>query len=136
MGKREEKFENRRIRLRQLIAERADGNQAAFGRLYGYERAQISQFLSANYNGGRSPGGNVIDELEERCGLPSGWFDRPADGALDWPFPELKKEEIDGLQLPERREVQAAMRAAIDAIKRRADAADLKSPHLTGTDAG
>lgn len=93
MDKRQAKYENRRRRLRQLIDERAGGNQAAFGRMYGYERSQISQYLSATYNKGRSPGGNVIDDLEDKLGLPPGWFDIDNDSrAGDWPFKSISPE--------------------------------------------
>jgi len=87
------KYENRRKRLRRLIDERANGNQAAFGRMYGYERSQISQYLSATYNKGRSPGGNVIDDLEEKLGLPPGWFDIDDDDRMvAWPFKTISPE--------------------------------------------
>jgi len=93
MDKRLEKYENRRKRLRRLIDERANGNQAAFGRMYGYERSQISQYLSASYNKGRSPGGNVIDDLEDKLGLPPGWFDINDGGqTAGWPFKTISPE--------------------------------------------
>ncbi len=83
-----DKYQNRRRRLQQLIQEKAEGNAAAFGRLYGYDRAQVSQFLSPNYNKGRSIGENAVAELERRVGLPEGWLDQQEQpqGAAFWPF--------------------------------------------------
>ena len=93
MDKRLAKYENRRKRLRRLIDERANGNQAAFGRMFGYERSQISQYLSASYNKGRSPGGNVIDDLEDKVGLPPGWFDIDDEAKVStWPFKTISPE--------------------------------------------
>ncbi|MFU2050945.1 hypothetical protein [Bordetella hinzii] len=83
-----DKYEHRRQRLRQLINETTDGNAAAFGRRFSYERAQISQFLSPKYNGGRSIGENAVADLERRVGLPAGWFDQqdPSEKDMYWPF--------------------------------------------------
>jgi hypothetical protein len=82
-----DKYENRRRRLLRLVLERAEGNAASFGRMYGYERAQISQFLSAKYNGGRSIGENAAAELERKVGVPQGWLDQVEHAIEDaWPF--------------------------------------------------
>ena len=94
MDRRLKKHANRRARLHQLIQERADGNQAKFGSLYGYARARIGQFLSPSYNGGLSMGEGVVDKLEAACDLPDGWFDWPADGTKDWPFKAVDEEKV------------------------------------------
>lgn len=115
MDKRQAKYENRRKRLRRLIEERADGNQAAFGRMYGYERSQISQYLSATYNKGRSPGGNVIDDLEEKLGLPPGWFDIDDNGrAIEWPFTTISPERYAQTTDAQRAAIEEWLRDQLD----------------------
>lgn len=71
-------FETRRQRLKALIAKKT-GSSARFADAYGYTRAQISQYLSATYNGGRSIGERVARNLEEVAQVPQGWLDWPVD---------------------------------------------------------
>jgi phage repressor protein C with HTH and peptisase S24 domain len=67
----------RRARLAILVEKKHRGNIAAFARDYGYSRAQISQFLSETYNGGRSIGERAARTIESRCGYDRGWLDTP-----------------------------------------------------------
>jgi hypothetical protein len=103
-----DKYELRRKRLLELVDERADGNKAAFGRLYDYDRAQISQFLSRTYNGGNSMGEKAVTEMERRLGLPPGWFDRPETDAT-WPFKSVTLEQIAALDQKSLSELDAAV---------------------------
>ncbi|CAM4079856.1 HTH cro/C1-type domain-containing protein [Bordetella tumbae] len=113
-----DKFEIRRKRLRQLIDDKANGNNAEFARKYGYERAQISQYLSATYNRGRTPGQHVVDELERRVGLPTGWFDQTeAEAADPWPFPAIPEKEVRALSPEKLNALQGAMALAIAQLK-------------------
>lgn len=97
MDKRAKKYANRRARLLKLIDEKAAGNKAEFGRLYGLTRSQIAQYTSATYNEGRSLGEGVVEKLEDRIGLPAGWFDMPADGSGEWPFRRLDEAKVRNL---------------------------------------
>lgn len=80
----------RRTRLALMVESYSKGNIAAFAKRYGYSRAQISQFLSEAYNGGRSIGERAARTLEKRCETPPGYLDMPlSDGEqklLDRPF--------------------------------------------------
>ena len=75
----------RRIHLHELVNSLASGNAAEFGRKYGYDRAQIAQFLSATYNKGQSIGEKAARTLETRVArdyapMPR-WMDTPiSDG--------------------------------------------------------
>lgn len=62
-------YETRRNNLRLLIDKKASGNMAEFGRLVGRERAQIKQYLSPDYNEGRSIGERVARDIEEKAGV-------------------------------------------------------------------
>jgi hypothetical protein len=99
MSKRLQKYANRRARLLRLIEEKTAGNKAEFARLYGYTRAQIGQYTSETYNEGFSMGEGVLEKLEDRIGLPPGWFDWPADGSMEWPFKLLDEKKV--RELPE-----------------------------------
>lgn len=72
-------YDNRRTQLQILVDQRCAGSLAAFAELYGYDRSQISQYLSESYNHGRSMGERAARSLEEKAGLPSGWLDRGDD---------------------------------------------------------
>lgn len=109
MDKRAKKYENRRARLMQLIDERAKGSKAGFARMYGFERAQIGQYTSSTYNNGYTPGEGVIEKLEDRLGLPQGWFDQPADGSADWPFPEVDEEKVRALDEKRRTQLETLL---------------------------
>lgn len=69
-------YATRRAQLKICIDQRALGNIAAFAEAFGYDRAQISQYLSESYNHGRSMGERAARALEEKTSLPSGWLDR------------------------------------------------------------
>lgn len=103
-----DKYELRRQRLQQLVDERAGGNKAAFGRMYDYDRAQISQFLSATYNGGNSMGEKSVAELERRLCLPQGWFDRPLRDT-SWPFKLVTLDEVRALDAASIAELDTAI---------------------------
>lgn len=62
-------YETRRNNLRLLIDKKAGGNMAEFGRLVGRERAQIKQYLSPDYNEGRSIGERVARDIEEKASV-------------------------------------------------------------------
>ncbi|MCK9506515.1 MAG: S24 family peptidase [Porticoccaceae bacterium] len=61
--------EIRRRNLRALIDKMDGGNDAAFGRRIERTRAQIGQYLSQSYNGGRSIGEKVARYIETELGL-------------------------------------------------------------------
>lgn len=103
-----DKYELRRKRLLELVDQRAGGNKAAFGRMYDYDRAQISQFLSPSYNGGNSMGEKAVTELERRLGLPTGWFDRPEDDAT-WPFKSVTLHQVKALDEKSLAELDSAL---------------------------
>lgn len=75
MAKKTKLFENRRRRLRQLIDERYEGNQADFARLVQRAAPQIWSYL----NGERNLGEKLARHFEECARLPLGWFDRTDD---------------------------------------------------------
>jgi hypothetical protein len=103
-----DKYALRRHRLQQLVDERAGGNKAAFGRMYDYDRAQVSQFLSTTYNGGNSMGEKAVSEMERRLGLEPGWFDRPIRDE-GWPFKLVTAEEVRALDPKSLAELDAAI---------------------------
>ena len=70
-------FDVRRKRLQALIAE-TSASIADFAEKHEYSRAQISQYVSPAYNGGRSIGERAARALEQRVGLPAGYLDLPA----------------------------------------------------------
>jgi hypothetical protein len=81
-------FESRRLKLRNLVAHA--GGIAPFAEKHGYSSAQISQYLSRNYNSGRSLGERAARALEEKLGLPPGYLDwgdempTPASARVDY----------------------------------------------------
>ncbi|VFR43486.1 hypothetical protein ANDA3_3096 [plant metagenome] len=89
----------RRQRLRFLIANDplAQGNQAAFAERLGYTRAQISQYLSATYNNGRSPGEQAARALETKAKLPPLWLDGCDNLTQNWPFPDIPRDAFEAL---------------------------------------
>ncbi|SAI62933.1 phage repressor [Bordetella trematum] len=113
-----DKHELRRQRLRQLIDERTNGNAAEFGRRYGYERAQVSQFLSPSYNKGRSIGENAAAELERRVGVAPGWLDTANEAGESapghrWPFPSIPEGRIRSLSAPQISQIEGAIALAL-----------------------
>lgn len=117
-----DKHEIRRQRLRQLIDERTNGNAAEFGRRYGYERAQVSQFLSGTYNKGRSIGENAAAELERRVGVQPGWLDIPqgpdeAPANKIWPFPSIPEEQVRALSETQLSKLEGAIALALGQLK-------------------
>lgn len=78
-------YETRRNNLRTLIDEKANGNMAEFGRMVGKDRSQIKQYLSAEYNQGRSIGERVARDLEEMAEVPAGSLDIEPSGAFRAP---------------------------------------------------
>lgn len=76
-------YANRRSQLRQLIDTLAGGNAAKFAEQTGHSRSRISQFLSENYNFGRSMGERAARAIEEEIGAPHGWLDQQAEIPAD-----------------------------------------------------
>lgn len=72
-------FSTRRSRVHLLVEQYSAGNVTEFAKKFGYSRAQIYQFLSENYNEGRSMGERAARELEKRTKMPVGWLDRPIE---------------------------------------------------------
>ncbi|HEZ1342616.1 TPA: helix-turn-helix transcriptional regulator [Neisseria meningitidis] len=62
---------NRVERIKNLIADRFNGNQAEFSRAINKAPAQINQWL----NGYRNIGDGVAAQIETALGLPRGWVD-------------------------------------------------------------
>src|SRR5690606_33075987 len=78
-------YETRRNNLRLLIDQKAGGNMAEFGRAVGRERAQIKQYLSPDYNEGRSIGERVARDIEQKIGVPRGALDAEESTAFQAP---------------------------------------------------
>lgn len=78
-------YATRRSQLRRLIAMRTGGNASAFAKEMGYSRAQISQFMSATYNDGRSIGERAARAIEDVASVPFGWLDQSTATAPDLP---------------------------------------------------
>src|SRR5450830_656613 len=77
-------YTRRRAKLALMVDQMNQGNIASFARDYGYSRAQISQFLSTTYNGGRSIGERAARTIERKAGSEPGWLDEPlSKGELD-----------------------------------------------------
>lgn len=70
-------FSNRRHQLQELVDHYAQGNISVFAERFGYSRAQISQYLSETYNGGRSIGERAARALEKKLGVTDGHLDEP-----------------------------------------------------------
>lgn len=69
----------RRLRLRQLIEERFEGNQSRMARAVDISRTQIRTALT----GGVNLGEHAASRIEEKLGLPDGWMDsKPPSGAV------------------------------------------------------
>lgn len=90
-------FAIRRARLQKLIAETTGGNVAVFAGRYDYSRSQISQYLSENYNGGRSMGERAARSMEEKIGASPGWLDQPLGGqsTIIGPTPDREGSLVD-----------------------------------------
>ena len=72
-------YTNRRLRLRQLIEERFEGNQSAMARAGGYRSHSFSPLLHAT----RTMGERSARQIEKALGLPDGWLDcTPPPGAV------------------------------------------------------
>lgn len=70
----------RRRNLQRLIEDRAHGNAADFARSIGRTRAQVAQYLSSSYNGGRSIGERVARAIEKEVGLDAHSLDQQGYG--------------------------------------------------------
>lgn len=70
----------RRRNLQRLIEDRAHGNAADFARSIGRTRAQLAQYLSSTYNGGRSIGERVARAIEKEVGLEAHSLDQQGYG--------------------------------------------------------
>lgn len=67
----DERKENRRLRLVQLLNEQFQGKQALFA-----EHTEISPNLISRYvRGAKGIGENMRDKIEDCCGKPRGWMD-------------------------------------------------------------
>jgi len=84
-------YETRRNNLRLLIDQKANGNMAEFGRKVGRERAQIKQYLSPDYNEGRSIGERVARDIEEKAEVARGTLDD--DDATTFQAPQVALED-------------------------------------------
>jgi hypothetical protein len=71
-------FANRRKWLAHWVETEFDGNKARAAAATGYSRAQISQFLSDTYQGGKSPQEKAARRIEERFGKPDRIMEQPA----------------------------------------------------------
>jgi hypothetical protein len=56
---------------------------AKFGAEIGCAGSRIHQFLSSDYNHGRSIGELAARQIEERAGLPYGWLDLVENSAVE-----------------------------------------------------
>jgi len=80
----------RRDNIEILIAERFEGNKAAFGRAIGREATQVYQWRT----GLRGLGEEAARDIEQRLGLTKGWLDTPQGDYAEQPFdPELHDAE-------------------------------------------
>lgn len=72
----------RRARLRELIAEQAEGNASAFGRMIGKSRAQMG-FWTAEPDkpGAKNLSHTTARALERQFSKPVGWMDTDPDAA-------------------------------------------------------
>lgn len=84
----DKRYEVRRHNLRKLIDELADGVDAKFAERYGYTRSRIGQFLSKEYNDGKSIGDRAARALEKAVGIEELSLDRQekAIPLVNWPF--------------------------------------------------
>lgn len=64
-------YKNRRLRLRQLIAERCEWNQTRFAKAFGFHLGSINAY----FNGMKPIGDHVAGRIEEALGLPKDWMD-------------------------------------------------------------
>lgn len=87
-------YETRRNNLRLLIDQKANGNMAEFGRLIGKERAQIKQYLSSDYNEGRSIGERVARDIEKKAGVAPYALDADAEAAFHAPEGTAKDQTV------------------------------------------
>lgn len=103
----DKRYEIRRKNLRRLINELANGVDAHFAEKYGYTRSRIGQFLSKDYNDGKSIGDRAARALEKAIGLSPLELDQDQGSIplIDWPFsitheqylslPDQDKKELD-----------------------------------------
>ena len=71
--------EVRRDRLKELIAEFAEGNQAEFSRQIGKSRAQVGFWLTApDKPHAKQMSHATVRALESKFGKPTGWMDTAA----------------------------------------------------------
>lgn len=121
--------EIRRNNLRQLVDSIAEGNMARFGQKIGKERAQVAQYLSPTYNGGRSIGERVARSIEVELDLDVGLLDRVPDNnsskasqfqqtSKDWPLPAIPRERIESLDPAKLERLQGAIALALAQIDR------------------
>lgn len=89
-------YEVRRQRLKELIQAVTQGNVAVFAGRFGYQPAQLSQYLSNTYNGGRSIGERAARALEQRVSAPVGWLDQVGLG-IESDHPRAKYAEADAV---------------------------------------
>lgn len=68
-------FEIRRRNLRELIADKYDGNRALFSRSTKRNANLINLILTSNMSLRRNMGEKLAREIETVCRLPQGWFD-------------------------------------------------------------
>lgn len=72
-------FETRRQRLKKIIADDFNGNQAEFSRKTGIKAPQINRWLSTSAADPRNITEKSARKIEQGTGKPSGWLDAGTD---------------------------------------------------------
>lgn len=91
-------YANRRRWLAHWIDTEYGGNKARAAEATGYSRSQISQYLSDNYQEGRSPQEKAARSLEQKFGKPSRVMETPSPGTTGeslLPTPDAVRHEAE-----------------------------------------
>lgn len=88
----------RRKNLQSIVNDVSGGNIAEFARKVNRSRSQVSQYLSAGYNGGRSIGERIARQIEKDLDLPMMELDklnRSIEKTQEpWPFKRISRDKI------------------------------------------
>ncbi|WP_071058605.1 hypothetical protein [Pelistega sp. MC2] len=100
----------RRENLRRLIDKLANGIDAQFAEKYGYTRSRIGQFLSENYNNGKSIGDRAARTLEKALDLEPLTLDQEIGHIpiTSWPF-SITYEQYMSLSEQDKKELDVLM---------------------------
>lgn len=115
-----DKYETRRLRLKELIDEKSNGVIARFAELIDRDASYVSRMLYPPGKSGRKRiADDMIELIEKKLNLPRGWFDfKDKLGSGNWPFSTVTYEEFKALPDFDKKEIETLMHIKVHRTKK------------------